>query len=146
VSDHPADAGQPNVDQSDVDPSDFDQSSAPIDVLVVYASSPQAIWSKPLCLTAPATVAEVIARSGFEQSYPLIDWRAAGVGIFGRKCSADDLVTAGARIEIYRPLTFDPMQSRRRRAAHRKAQLLAKKKPRVKKSRQIIDAPSAETP
>lgn len=104
-------------------------------VSVVYAAAPTAIWFKTVYLNQPSTVAEVIALSGFEQTFPTINWQAAGVGLFGRNCSPEERVSAGARIEIYRPLTFDPMQSRRRRAAHRKAQALAKKKPRVKQKR-----------
>ena len=104
-------------------------------VMVVYAAAPALVWYKLVYLNQPSTVAEVIALSGFEQSFPTINWQAAGVGLFGRNCSPEERVSAGARIEIYRPLTFDPMQSRRRRAAHRKAQALAKKKPRVKHKR-----------
>ncbi len=104
-------------------------------VSVVYASSPNKVWCSLVYLIQPTTVAEVIELSGFEQTFPTTNWRAAGVGLFGRNCSPEDLVSAGARVEIYRSLTFDPMQSRRRRAAHRKAQALAKKKPRVKHKR-----------
>ena len=104
-------------------------------VMVVYAAAPALVWYKSVYLNQPSTVAEVIALSGFEQAFPTINWQAAGVGLFGRNCSPEERVSAGARIEIYRPLTFDPMQSRRRRAAHRKAQALAKKKPRVKQKR-----------
>lgn len=104
-------------------------------VSVVYAAAPTSIWYKAVYLNQPSTVAEVIALSGFELTFPTINWQAAGIGLFGRNCSPEELVSAGARIEIYRPLTFDPMQSRRRRAAHRKAQALAKKKPRVKHKR-----------
>jgi hypothetical protein len=111
------------------------ESDANLSASVVYASAPNAVWSSVVSLNQPLTVAEVIALSGFEQTFPDINLQAAGVGLFGRNCSLDDLVSAGARIEIYRPLTFDPMQSRRRRAAHRKAQVLAKKKPRVKHKR-----------
>lgn len=108
---------------------------AKLSVTVVYASSPEEVWFKTFYLNQPATVAEIIALSGFEQTFPTIHWRVSGVGIFGRHCSPEEWVTVGTRIEIYRPLTFDPMQSRRRRAAHRKAQALAKKKPRVKHKR-----------
>jgi uncharacterized protein len=104
-------------------------------VSVVYAAAPTLVWCKSVYLKQPSTVARVISLSGFEQIFPTINWQAAGVGLFGRNCSPEERVSAGARIEIYRPLTFDPMQSRRRRAAHRKAQALAKKKPRVKHKR-----------
>jgi putative ubiquitin-RnfH superfamily antitoxin RatB of RatAB toxin-antitoxin module len=117
-------------------------------VTVAYASAPTESWLKTVYLTQPSTVAEAIALSGFEQTFPTINWQAAGVGLFGRNCSPEEQVMAGARIEIYRPLTFDPMQSRRRRAAHRKAQALAKKKPRVKHKRHdhVKTDPTAKQP
>jgi uncharacterized protein len=111
------------------------QQEAKFAVSVFYASATNEVWFESVYLNQSATIAEVIALSGFEQAFPTINWQAAGVGLFGRNCSPEEQVSAGARIEIYRPLTFDPMQSRRRRAAHRKAQALAKKKPRVKHKR-----------
>jgi putative ubiquitin-RnfH superfamily antitoxin RatB of RatAB toxin-antitoxin module len=38
------------------------------------------------------------------------------VGIFGRIVDLHRAVVAGDRIEIYRPLTADPKEARRRRA------------------------------
>ena len=38
------------------------------------------------------------------------------VGVFGEVVSLDQIVAAGDRIEIYRPLKMDPMQARRLRA------------------------------
>jgi|GEM_PF-185192 hypothetical protein len=133
------------------------ESDAKLSVSVVYASAPNAVWSSVVNLNQPLTVTKVIALSGFEQTFPNINLQAAGVGLWGRNCSLDDLVSDGERIEIYRPLTFDPMQSRRRRAAHRKAQVLAKKKPRIKQKRhdrvkpvtesstELVKPPSAST-
>ena len=114
---------------------EIDQQDAKFAVSVFYASATNEIWSKSVYLSQPTTVTEVIALSGFEQTFPNINWQDAGVGLFGRICSPEERVSAGARIEIYRPLTFDPMQSRRRRATHRKAQALAKKQSRVKHKR-----------
>lgn len=39
-----------------------------------------------------------------------------GAGVFGVRGTPDTLLSDGDRIEIYRPLSFDPMESRRRRA------------------------------
>ena len=39
------------------------------------------------------------------------------IGIYGKRCSLDELVKEGDRIEIYRPLINDPKEIRRRRAA-----------------------------
>ncbi len=37
-------------------------------------------------------------------------------GIWGRRCSLDEPLKDGDRVEIYRPLIVDPMQARRARA------------------------------
>lgn len=39
------------------------------------------------------------------------------LGVFGRRCAPDMPLRDGDRVEVYRPLSFDPMESRRRRAA-----------------------------
>jgi hypothetical protein len=39
------------------------------------------------------------------------------VGVFGQSCRLDDPVHDGDQIEIYRPLTIDPKEARRQRAA-----------------------------
>lgn len=41
---------------------------------------------------------------------------AARLGIFSKKVDADRVLEEGDRVEIYRPLTLDPMEARRRRA------------------------------
>jgi len=38
------------------------------------------------------------------------------VGIWGRRCSIDQQLIDGDRVEIYRSLTIDPMEARRARA------------------------------
>jgi uncharacterized protein len=40
----------------------------------------------------------------------------ARLGIFSTKVAADRELEAGDRVELYRPLTLDPMEARRRRA------------------------------
>src|SRR5690606_42087026 len=59
-------------------------------------------------------------------AFPGLDPWACGVGIFGRQCRADTPLADGDRVEIYRPLTYDPMVSRRRRAEHRRAKAAAR--------------------
>ncbi|MBA3253266.1 MAG: RnfH family protein [Burkholderiaceae bacterium] len=41
-------------------------------------------------------------------------------GIWGRRCSLDQPLTQGDRVELYRPLTIDPMEGRRARAELRR--------------------------
>lgn len=42
---------------------------------------------------------------------------AGRLGVFSRKVSADRVLEEGDRVEIYRSLTMDPMEARRKRAA-----------------------------
>jgi putative ubiquitin-RnfH superfamily antitoxin RatB of RatAB toxin-antitoxin module len=79
-------------------------------------------WVRELELPAGATVAMALAASGFARAHPGLDPWASGVGIFGRLATPDLPLEAGDRVEIYRPLSFDPMVSRRRRATHRTRQ------------------------
>lgn len=68
-----------------------------------------------------ATVAEAIGLSGLLARYPGINIATARVGIFGQIVTLNTALQAGDRIEIYRPLTVDPKDARRRRAAKRAA-------------------------
>ena len=60
------------------------------------------------------TVANALEQSGFLDRFPvLID---GPVGIFSRAVSRDVGVQPGDRVELYRPLRVDPMETRRQRA------------------------------
>ena len=71
-------------------------------------------------LEAGATVADALAAA--RQAAALageggaIPWAQAPVGIFGVPCARTDSVSAGDRIELYRPLLRDPRERRRERA------------------------------
>jgi putative ubiquitin-RnfH superfamily antitoxin RatB of RatAB toxin-antitoxin module len=84
-----------------------------IAVTVVYALPGQAI-EIDLHLNEGATVAEAIERSEIAARFP--ETANAPVGIFGKRVARDARLTAGDRVEIYRPLLADPKDSRRRRA------------------------------
>ncbi|HBI21042.1 MAG TPA: RnfH family protein [Legionella sp.] len=60
------------------------------------------------------TVAKALEQSGFLDRFPeLVN---GPVGIFSRAVSRDVLVQPGDRVELYRPLRLDPMETRRQRA------------------------------
>lgn len=61
-------------------------------------------------------VEEIIRQSGILEAYPEIDLTKNKVGIFSKMVKLDASVDDGDRIEIYRPLTADPKEIRRRRA------------------------------
>lgn len=87
----------------------------------VCHAGPASVWQRALALPAGSTVGDAVAACGFAAAFPGQDAWAMGVGVFGKLCQADTLLANGDRIEIYRPLAFDPKVSRRRRAEHRRA-------------------------
>lgn len=72
------------------------------------------------------TLRQAIERSGILREFPEIDLPRCGVGVFGRPRALEDAVSAGDRIEIYRPLLADPKEIRRRRAAESRRKDLRK--------------------
>lgn len=88
-------------------------------IQVIYAE-PARVWRETLRMAPGSTVGQVIALSRFARDNPAYPHDNLKVGIFGQRCDTDRLLIDGDRVEVYRPLVFDPMESRRRRAIHRK--------------------------
>jgi putative ubiquitin-RnfH superfamily antitoxin RatB of RatAB toxin-antitoxin module len=89
-----------------------------IRVQVCYAL-PEESFNADLSMPAGATLAQAVRESGVLQRYPEIDLDTQKFGIFGKIKPADTPLSEGDRVEIYRPLQADPMETRRRRAKHR---------------------------
>lgn len=70
-----------------------------------------------LSLEPGATVAHAIAGSGLTSLFPEEDIEQCRVGIWGRPVSRERVLRDGDRVEIYRPLTLDPREARRKLAA-----------------------------
>jgi putative ubiquitin-RnfH superfamily antitoxin RatB of RatAB toxin-antitoxin module len=70
-----------------------------------------------LQLDAGATVGQAVEASGVMADFPDLVVDPDRLGIFSRRAAADDVLHAGDRVEIYRPLSLDPKEARRRRAA-----------------------------
>jgi putative ubiquitin-RnfH superfamily antitoxin RatB of RatAB toxin-antitoxin module len=104
--------------------------SEPLHVQVCYALG-EVAWRRELSLPAGATAGQALEASGFAESFPGIDAWAQGVGVYGKRVAPETPLAEGDRVEIYRPLSFDPKESRRRRDAHRRAQqaLAGRKRP-----------------
>lgn len=87
---------------------------AKISIQVVYASPQQSLILECEILEG-STVLEAIQVSGLLQKVP--DWHPGEglVGIYGRKVSLKQVLSAGDRIECYRPITADPKVVRRKR-------------------------------
>ncbi len=89
-------------------------------VAVCYAL-PDASFLVQLEVAAGTTIVQAIAASGVLARFPEIDLARNKLGLFGKLKPADTVLRDGDRIEIYRPLQADPMESRRRRARHKAA-------------------------
>lgn len=66
-------------------------------------------------LPAGSSVADALAVAQILQRIPQIDTAAIAYGIHGRICGIDEPLNDGDRVEIYRPLSRDPMTARRQR-------------------------------
>jgi putative ubiquitin-RnfH superfamily antitoxin RatB of RatAB toxin-antitoxin module len=66
-------------------------------------------------LTAGATVADAVAAAIARPEFGDLNVAGLRLGIFGKLADPEAPVADGDRVEIYRPLTIDPMQARRRR-------------------------------
>lgn len=86
-----------------------------ISVEVVY-SLPDRHVSVAVKLDPGSTVADALARCGIEALVEGLDLGRSVVGVFGEVVERDRVLAAGDRVEIYRPLTMDPKEARRRRA------------------------------
>ncbi len=82
-------------------------------VEVVYALA-QVQERSPLDLAEGSTVREAIEASGLLQRLPQLE--LSRVGVWGRLVGPDTILRDRDRVEIYRPLTADPKDVRRRRA------------------------------
>ena len=93
----------------------------PVHKIAVCYAQPDHVFLVSLDVRRGATIADAIAASGVLSRFPEIDMATNKVGVFGKLKTPDTLVREGDRIEIYRPLQADPMESRRRRARHKAA-------------------------
>lgn len=86
-----------------------------INVEIAYARADQQCVLA-LEISADSTIKQAILASNMLELFPEIDLTQLAVGVFGQRKLLTDKVMPGDRIEIYRPLTLDPMISRRLRA------------------------------
>jgi len=91
-----------------------------ITVDVAYAGAAEVICIT-LRMRAGGTIREAIERSGILARCPEIDLGVNRVGVFSRFAGLEEPLTAGGRIEIYRPVRVDPKVMRRERAGKTQA-------------------------
>ncbi len=106
-------------------------------VQIIYADKAEHAWTQQLSLALDTTIEQAIEQSDFKITFPQIEWRNLGLGVFGLKQSAAYVLQDGDRVELYRGLNFDPKVSRKRRALHRKAGILKKKHLKPDRSKRI---------
>lgn len=87
----------------------------PIRVEVIYAR-PDGQCLVEVDLAPGARVREAVQASGLLARHPEIDLHKNRVGVFGKLVTLDTVVNDHDRVEIYRPLSADPKDVRRRRA------------------------------
>lgn len=74
-----------------------------------------------LDVPAGCTAGQALALSGIFALHPALDPARCGIGIYGREITRDQVLAAGDRIEVLRPLPEDPRERRRRLAREGKA-------------------------
>ena len=90
-------------------------------VEVVYAL-PGAQEVVEVELEQGATVEAALNASGIAARHPEIDLKTQRIGVWGRPVTLATEVRDRDRVEIYRALSADPKQARRRRAARESGQ------------------------
>ncbi len=76
-------------------------------VSVVYALPQEQVWME-LMMSEPATVLGAITQSNIIGLFPDINLQQQKVGVFGKVCALDTPIIDGDRVEIYRPLIWQP--------------------------------------
>lgn len=82
-------------------------------VRVAYIDPGHQFW-KQLDVPEPCTLQQAIEISGVLEQMPFLDLEANKVGIYGRFAKLDAALKPGDRVEIYRPITADPLTVPRR--------------------------------
>jgi len=94
----------------------MDDTVKTIDVEVVFAVHDKQII-KSLSVAAGTTAIEAVGLSAIREDFPEIPGDdEIELGIFSKKCPADEVLHSGDRVEIYRPLLIDPKEARRLKA------------------------------
>jgi putative ubiquitin-RnfH superfamily antitoxin RatB of RatAB toxin-antitoxin module len=89
-----------------------------LNVQLCYAE-PNLEVLRELQVVEGTTLQQAIIQSGILREISAIDLTACKVGIYGKLKTPDTLLRDRDRIEIYRPLIADPMDSRRLRAGRK---------------------------
>lgn len=104
-------------------------------VVVAYSPGPRQVLEWDLQLADGACVRDAVAACGWMQACPGADVERADVGVWGRRCTLDQPLREGDRVEIHRGLLVDPKVARRerfRKQGTRAAGLFSSRRPGAK--------------
>jgi putative ubiquitin-RnfH superfamily antitoxin RatB of RatAB toxin-antitoxin module len=87
-----------------------------IGIAVAYALPERQVVVK-LRVPSGTTVAEAVHLSSLSTRFPELSSAPLNCAIFGRVVPLGQIVAEGDRVEVLRPLSIDPKESRRRAAA-----------------------------
>jgi putative ubiquitin-RnfH superfamily antitoxin RatB of RatAB toxin-antitoxin module len=80
-------------------------------VSVTYALPERQVWLE-VDVPEQATVRDAIEMSGILRAFPTLDLSSQKVGVFGKTVALEARLDPGQRVEIYRPITADPVALR----------------------------------
>ncbi len=84
-------------------------------VAVAFSPCAGVVDEVSLRLPEGATVGDAVLASGLQARHPDVDLSALPVGVWGALRPLDARVRDRDRVELYRPLSVDPKEARRRR-------------------------------
>lgn len=82
----------------------------------VAAATPDRQVVIALMVPEGTTVAQAVALADLPGRLPGLEIDEDRLGVFGKRRRPDEVVKAGDRVEVYRPLTADPKEIRRQLA------------------------------
>ena len=82
---------------------------------VIYSPRAGEFDSVHVSLAPGACVRDAVLQSGLLARHPEIDLQRHKVGVWGKCRGLDETLRIADRVEIYRPLSVDPKEARRRR-------------------------------
>ncbi len=91
-------------------------------ISIYYCCSADKVWAREINLPVGSTIKDALEASGLISIFPdpgLLE-KNKMIGIFGKKKKLDSKLSHGDRIELYRSLWSNPVESRRNRAGFSK--------------------------
>ena len=104
-------------------------------VTVAWSPAPREVRERALLLPEGSTVRDAVLASGCPQADADNAVETADFGVWGRRCTGEQVLREGDRVEVYRGLLVDPKVARRerfRKQGARATGLFARRRPGAK--------------